>query len=182
MSSTVIVIGSVCIVAAIVGGGLELAGAKIPLVGSRSRQLLLAAFGALLLFTQWSNWLGSEAPARDEPIARLSRSPNVDGEHGSPQATPPVSRVKQVLASADGRPAGRFWRDGEKSFVEYDETNTIVHEYNIVERGRDELTLHDKSTNDWVRMDFSAWAISTKANSQAPFVRTRKIEKVDWTY
>jgi len=42
-------IGLGCIVVAIVGGGLEFAGTKIPFVGSTVRQLLLAGFGTILI-------------------------------------------------------------------------------------------------------------------------------------
>ena len=42
-------IGLGCLIGAIVGGGLEFAGIKIPLLGSAKRQVLLAAFGVILI-------------------------------------------------------------------------------------------------------------------------------------
>ena len=182
MDSTVVVLGIVCVMAAIVGGGLELAGVKIPLVGSLPRQVMLAVFGALLLFVAWSNSSRDAAPAKDEAVAGAPVTSNGNSDEGPPRNTPDLSHVKEVLVVTDGKPAGRFWRDSVNSFVEYDETNTIVHEFNIVERTADALTLYDKSTNGWIRMDFGERTISTRANDREQFVRTGEIEKVDWTY
>jgi hypothetical protein len=45
----VLVLGVTMIAAAIVGGGLSAAGASIPVIASRSRQIALAAFGLALV-------------------------------------------------------------------------------------------------------------------------------------
>ena len=49
MNVTLATIGIVCIVAAIAGGGLKAAGAEIPVITSRLRQLALGAVGVGLL-------------------------------------------------------------------------------------------------------------------------------------
>ena len=49
MSNPVLVLGLVCIVAAIVGGGLRAFGFDIPALQSRGRQAILAVFGVILV-------------------------------------------------------------------------------------------------------------------------------------
>jgi hypothetical protein len=49
MKNTLLIVGIVCIIAAIVGGGLSAFGIVIPLLNSIRRQLLLASFGLVLL-------------------------------------------------------------------------------------------------------------------------------------
>ena len=49
MKNTLLILGIVCIIAAIVGGGLSAFGIVIPLLNSIRRQLLLATFGLVLL-------------------------------------------------------------------------------------------------------------------------------------
>jgi hypothetical protein len=44
-----IALGSVCVVAAIVGGGVHALGTDLPIVGSLLRQLLLGLFGLVLI-------------------------------------------------------------------------------------------------------------------------------------
>lgn len=51
MNNTIIGAGIACIAAAIVGGGLKMFGIEVPVLSSIRRQLLLAAFGALLVFS-----------------------------------------------------------------------------------------------------------------------------------
>lgn len=53
MEQTLIIIGAICIVAAIAGGGVKLAGNELPVIHSWLRQALLAAFGAVLIGIGW---------------------------------------------------------------------------------------------------------------------------------
>ena len=49
MKTTLLIVGIVCIIAAIVGGGLRAFGIDFPLLNSKKRQLLLAIFGLVLI-------------------------------------------------------------------------------------------------------------------------------------
>src|SRR6266404_572299 len=49
MKTTLIILGIVCVIGAIVGGGFKAFGTEIPLINSIRRQLLLASFGLVLL-------------------------------------------------------------------------------------------------------------------------------------
>src|ERR1041384_6079322 len=49
MKTTLIILGLVCIIAAIVGGGLTAFGTVIPVLNSKKRQLLLSIFGLVLV-------------------------------------------------------------------------------------------------------------------------------------
>ena len=49
MENTLLGTGIVCIIAAIVGGGLKAFGLEVPLVNSRKRQYLLGAFGIVIV-------------------------------------------------------------------------------------------------------------------------------------
>jgi hypothetical protein len=79
MLEGLVVLGAVCIVAAIVGGGLKVKGIELPLVESPSRQILLAVAGVgLIVFTSHRlGWWGDRpppeppAPTASEPVERL---------------------------------------------------------------------------------------------------------------
>jgi hypothetical protein len=49
MNATLLSIGLFCVIAAIIGGGLEALGAKMPVLNSLKRQLLLGFFGLVPL-------------------------------------------------------------------------------------------------------------------------------------
>jgi len=53
LGSTLAVLGAACVVAAIVGGGFTAAGSSFPIINSLARQVLLAAFGLVLLVVGW---------------------------------------------------------------------------------------------------------------------------------
>lgn len=57
MQATLITLGMVAVMAAIVGGGLKAFGVEVGVVGSLGRQLLLAVFGlAVVAFGLWEPW------------------------------------------------------------------------------------------------------------------------------
>jgi hypothetical protein len=58
--------GIICIIAAIVGGGLKAQGIEFPVLSSRSRQLLLAGLGAVLVFAVYANKVNEEKRIKDE--------------------------------------------------------------------------------------------------------------------
>jgi type II secretory pathway component PulJ len=58
MKTQLLLAGVACVVAAVVGGGLKLLGAEIPLISSTRRQALLAVIGVALLV--WAGTLPSE--------------------------------------------------------------------------------------------------------------------------
>jgi hypothetical protein len=69
MSDTILGFGLVCIAAAIIGGGLSAAGTKIPLINSIPRQILLGAFGALLVVgAKWTDVRPILFPPRFESL------------------------------------------------------------------------------------------------------------------
>ena len=54
MSNTLLTTGLVCIIAAIIGGGLKAFGIEIPILQSGKRQVLLAIFGFILIIAGYS--------------------------------------------------------------------------------------------------------------------------------
>jgi hypothetical protein len=58
MKTQLLLAGVACVVAAVVGGGLKLLGAEIPLISSTRRQLVLAVIGVALL--AWGAAMPSE--------------------------------------------------------------------------------------------------------------------------
>jgi hypothetical protein len=72
MRTTLITLGIVCILAAIVGGGLKALGIELPKLDSKSRQWLLAGFGVVLLI-----------------VATLIPNPPSNAQAGSSMAPPP---------------------------------------------------------------------------------------------
>jgi hypothetical protein len=86
MSETLITIGVACVIAAIVGGGLEAAGIKFPVLNSVARQLLAAAFGLLLcLFGFYYDRLRNPAPAATGNAAVIDKT---GVEHAPPSPDP----------------------------------------------------------------------------------------------
>jgi len=49
MPGTLVVLGIICVIAAIVGGGLKAAGVDIPVIHSVPRQVMLTVFGFALI-------------------------------------------------------------------------------------------------------------------------------------
>lgn len=48
--SIILVMGFVCLAAAVVGGGFEAAGYKVPVISSIHRQILLGVIGVIMIF------------------------------------------------------------------------------------------------------------------------------------
>jgi hypothetical protein len=72
MEEVMFVLGVVCVIAAVVGGGLTAAGTQVPVISSLARQLLLAIIGLFLvwLFAPeplhiWFEEQGIPGPSRD---------------------------------------------------------------------------------------------------------------------
>ncbi len=77
MDTLLVTLGIGCIVAAIVGGGLKLAGGwELPVINSLVRQFLLAAFGAVLLVAAETGAGGNPTPraVTRRPSRRQTRS------------------------------------------------------------------------------------------------------------
>jgi hypothetical protein len=74
MSNPVLVLGLVCIVAAIVGGGLTAFGIEVPALQSRGRQVILAVFGLLVVAATYTQDLAAhlEAACKESSVPCLS--------------------------------------------------------------------------------------------------------------
>jgi hypothetical protein len=107
MSTTLICTGIACIAAAIVGGGLKAFGMEIPALNSIARQLLLAAFGAVLILVPL-------APRITQPPVKPASPDATSTTH----ATPVSSDVDFYSAKfqADRTDADRLVKDGELAF------------------------------------------------------------------
>lgn len=57
MGPTLLIIGLVCIIASIIGGGLKAFGIEIPVLQSLKRQVILAVFGCILIAVYLSPYL-----------------------------------------------------------------------------------------------------------------------------
>jgi hypothetical protein len=72
MSTTLLTTGLVCIIAAIVGGGLKAFGIEIPILQSGKRQVLLAIFGSILII---AGYYAQEPGKRAQPVATPLAAP-----------------------------------------------------------------------------------------------------------
>jgi hypothetical protein len=100
MSETVLLLGAVCVIAAIVGGGLKVAKiAEIPLIDSVTRQTLLAVAGAGLIGTSFA--LPEPDPPKPKPEVASSGA---------------VGEASMTLSKASG-PPGSSLRVGGSGFA-----------------------------------------------------------------
>jgi hypothetical protein len=90
MDNKILGTGIACIIAAIVGGGLQLFGINIPVLNSIRRQLLLASFGALLVLWQVT------------PLLHRTSTEN------KPPTPPATANASPSLATGE-TPTGPFW-------------------------------------------------------------------------
>jgi hypothetical protein len=86
----VLIAGIVCVIAAIVGGGLKAFGIKVPILNNRSRQLSLGAFGIVLL------GIGLILGGNPDTVAKPSVVSVVDPKE---TAELPVDQVSQRMAT-----------------------------------------------------------------------------------
>lgn len=93
MNESLLVAGIVCIVAAIVGGGVKLLGAEVPVLNSFARQALLFTVGVAFLAASYFTSLPKAA--RDGPVGPPS---------GAPPVAPPadIARPKAAESNAAG--------------------------------------------------------------------------------
>ena len=102
MNSTLLVAGLVCVIAAIIGGGLEWVGIKIPGVASLKRQLLLGSFGIILIFAAYAS--GSRAfSSRLAQLVSGGSGPSTPPNTSEAQQRPP--RIEAAGTTAQ-RPVG----------------------------------------------------------------------------
>lgn len=81
-------IGAICLVGAIVAGGIKAFGVELPVVSSLPRQLLLAGLGVVLIGTSYFVWTAEQKPAK--PTSEHSSWPasTVPIAGAVPRATP----------------------------------------------------------------------------------------------
>jgi len=77
MAVTLLTTGLLCVIAAIVGGGIEAFGGKVPVIQSSKRQTALGLFGILLLLGAYvsssSNVPSGNGDATPPPVSRIDR-------------------------------------------------------------------------------------------------------------
>jgi hypothetical protein len=95
MNESLLVAGIVCIVAAIVGGGVKLLGAEVPVLNSFARQALLFTVGLAFLAASYLTSLPKIAKTTPVPTSTAATSPTLPATStGSPPpASPPTSSV-----------------------------------------------------------------------------------------
>jgi hypothetical protein len=80
VSNSLLIAGIVCMVAAIVGGGIKMLGAEVPVLSSFPRQLMLFALGLVFLLVS----LGvGKMPASDAAVASKASQSPADGQGAS---------------------------------------------------------------------------------------------------
>ena len=137
MTTTLLTAGLVCIIAAIIGGGLTAFGIKMPIVQSAKRQAVLALFGFFLLGAAYQ-------------ISREDKQP----PNGTAQCeTAPLLRLNEICAQ--GKEC-----DGQKDFVELYNPNPSPVDlscYALVDKKQHRHTLSGKlgpkDVGAWTRDD-----------------------------
>ncbi len=100
MTESLLVAGIVCIVASIVGGGVKLLGAEMPVLNSFARQALLFAVGAAFLFGSF--WTSQTKPA---PAANTATNAVSTPTASAPLASQAAGSALPVTATAGSAPS-----------------------------------------------------------------------------
>lgn len=87
MFETLVLVGVACIIGAVVGGGLEMVNVKLPLIASRTRQVLLGLLGIVIIV-----------------LAVLTRPPDGGGGDGDGDVTPGPGEATLTLSRVTGPP------------------------------------------------------------------------------
>lgn len=87
MNTTLLLVGIACVVAAVVGGGLKLAGAEFPLLTSVPRQVLLAVVGLAVLLISFA---GADDDDQDPGADGSAMSATTTSSTPSPGSTRPA--------------------------------------------------------------------------------------------
>jgi hypothetical protein len=123
LRKTLGVLGAFCLIGAVVGGGLKMAGSELPVIGSLPRQVLLAALGAV--FPTLASW----RPPGDVPFLVTQKMASISSAVGSIyDARPQVhtvgggTKVRRIVAAGYERSA-----DG-KTYRFFDRRHRIVQE------------------------------------------------------
>jgi len=104
MSESLLIAGVVCIVASIVGGGIRLLGAEVPVLKSFARQAMLFTVGAGFLLASF--WVGERkfATPSPPPPARTQASAPLSAPLATLSAPSPQVPASNATSSAPNRP------------------------------------------------------------------------------
>jgi len=86
MNTTLLVIGLICLIAAVVGGGLEMAGAKVPVLDSPARQVALGVVGFIGIVLAF---VASRSSANSVPGNATPPAPTVIASSAMPTTPAP---------------------------------------------------------------------------------------------
>ena len=138
--ATLLVIGVVCVIAAVVGGGLSVKGVEIPVVSSSRRQGLLAAVGVAVILGSFVLRPQATEDSQEVSSTDLSTRPKVsattDGRSG--RTSPPTASVQSAnsfkislgVTVKEGEPqgAGSIFVPGQVQRYEFQaESGQIVY-------------------------------------------------------
>jgi hypothetical protein len=104
MKAQLLLAGVACVVAAVVGGGLKLLGAEIPLISSTRRQALLAVIGVALLV--WGGTLPSEQEQQQQQQQLLEQEQQQEQQRRQ-LATELNTRLEQIGTDLNRRLHGQ---------------------------------------------------------------------------
>lgn len=108
MATTLLTTGLLCVIAAIVGGGIEALGGKVPVIESSKRQTALGLFGIVLLLGAWFSSSspkvgpneGSKASSRFDTAAGASATPEPNELRALPASE--LSKLELVSMTFNG--------------------------------------------------------------------------------
>lgn len=128
MNEKIILAGIACVIAAVIGGGVNILGAEIPKIISIPRQILLAAVGVVIIIVGGAGWPPNKRSGSDGPFTANDES--------APPADAPAEKspVGNDLASAGAEPASAPKDDIEATNSTPDST---VQEPTLVKRLND---------------------------------------------
>jgi hypothetical protein len=100
MTNTLLTAGLVCIIAAVIGGGLKAFGIEIPALQSTTRQILLGTLGLILLLGTYASYTQFARPPITPPDGELNHpSPELNPIKGSSTGAD-VDSVEQLAMTA----------------------------------------------------------------------------------
>lgn len=167
MANTLLTTGLLCVIAAIIGGGIEALGGKVPVIESLKRQIALGVFGIILLL---GAWLSSSSSSQ---------------KFVNPSATLQELRAIETLAQERDRWLNNLWLIDEvgRKFNRFEGQSCVIDKESVLPTlrqirldGADTLQIQDMLTQLMSQIDAAYEGISLQGGGSCWIVPSSVVQ------